>query len=47
MRQKQEASLCQEERHSHRYSMVALLVSLNPEDLKYPHTLFINKNFKI
>ena len=40
MRQKQEASLCQEERHSYRYSMVALLVNLNPEDLKCSNTLF-------
>lgn len=47
MRQKQEASLRQEERHSHRYSMVAQLVNLNPEDLKYSNILFINKNFKI
>ena len=46
MRQKQEASLCQEERHSYRYSMVALLVNLNPEDLKYSNTLFWRRQWR-
>ena len=46
MRRKKDPSLCQRERHIYHYSMVALLVNLNSEDLKYFNTQFINKIFK-
>lgn len=46
MRQKGDNSLDERERHIFHYSMVVLLVSLDFEDLKYPNTLFTNKNRK-